>query len=167
MTDLTTLVPSLKRALAAPGEFDTYFPEALDDDLASMLADAMAEAQLDGFLGATDLDVATVSTDPDLSNPQQALVVLYAMSRVLTARIANLKNKTRYKAGSAEAETEQSASVLVELLRDTSARKKALLEEAKAGNVAGAFVMADLYLTKSIDRSDPDVGYIYAVDTRY
>lgn len=166
--ELSALVPSLQRALAVPGTFTSLFPDTVDADLTATLADGMAEAQLDGFLGTTSLDVTAATTTPDLSTAQQALVVLYAMSRVLTARVANLKNRTRYKAGNVEAETEQSASVLVELLRETKDRKKRLLEEAKAGNMAGAFAMVDMYIAKSIDFSSTDVAYISApVEPRF
>jgi hypothetical protein len=166
--ELIDLVPSLKRALAAPGEFATFFPSSTDNDLAATVADGVAEAQLDGFLSSISLDVLNASTSPDLSNAQQSLVILYSMSRVLTARVANLKNRTRYKAGNVEAETEQSASVLVELLRTTKERKKALLEEAKMGNLANAFAMVDMYVAKSIDFSSSDVGYLTsAVEPRF
>lgn len=158
--DLADLVPSLKRALAAPGEFDTAFPNSTDTDLSGTLADAVAECQLDGFLGTTVLDVINEVTTPDLNNPQQALVILYAMARVLTARVANLKNRTRYKAGNVEAETEQSSSVLVELLKETRDRKRQLLDDAKQGNLATAFAMVDMYVAKSIDTSSPDIGYL-------
>lgn len=166
--ELASLAPSLKRALAAPGEFETFFPEATDTDLAATLADAVAECQLDGLLGSVSLNLASETVTPDLSAAQQALVVLYGMSRVLTARVANLQNRTKYVAGNVEAETEQSASVLVELLRETKDRKKRLLEEAKAGNMAGAFAMVDMYIAKSIDFSSTDVAYISApVEPRF
>ena len=157
--ELIDLVPALQRAVAPPGEFTTYFPNTTDADLSATLADAMAEAQLDGFLASVSLDITTESTAPDLTNPQQALVVLYAMARILHARVANLKNRTRYKAGAAEAETEQSASVLVELLRSVKERKKAMLEEARTGRMANAFAMVDMYLAKSIDFSSSDLDY--------
>lgn len=165
--ELANLVPSLKRALAAPGEFTTHFPSATDTDLADTLADAVAEAQLDGFLGNSSLDVLSSVVTPDLTPPQQALVILYGMARVLHARVANLKNKTRYKAGNTEAETEQSATVLVEMLRQTKERKKVLLDDARAGNLATAFAMVDMYIAKSVDVSSTDVGYIQYGDARF
>ena len=158
--ELIELVPSLKRAVAPPGEFDTFFTNTTDNDLSATLADALAEAQLDGFLGTITLDVTSETTTPDLSNAQAALVILYATARVLTARVANLKNKTRYKAGNAEAETEQSATVLVELLRQTKDRKKQLLDDARAGRMTQAFAMVDMYVAKSIDHNSVDVAYI-------
>lgn len=159
--DLTELVPALQRAVAPPGEFATLFPNSTPTDLTGVLADAVAEAQLDGFLATSGLDVDASVVTPDLTAPQQALVVLYGSARVLTARVSNLKNRTRYKAGSAEAETEQSASVLVELLKQSKERKKQLLEDARAGNASSSFAMVDLYVSKSIDMNDVDVAYLF------
>lgn len=158
--DLEELVASLKRTVAAPGEYDTLFPSSTDDELSALLADAVAECQLDGFMSTVSLDLVTATTTPDLSTGEQALVVLYAAARVLTARISNLKNHTRYKAGAAEAETEQSASVLVELLRQTNARKRQITDDAKYGRAGLSFTMVDLYVSKSIDANTSDVAYI-------
>jgi hypothetical protein len=134
--ELADLVPSLKRAVAPPGQFAALFPESTDNDLADLLADAVAEAQLDGFLATNSLALDTAEVTPDL------------------------KNRTRYKAGAAEAETEQSASVLVELLRQTNTRKKQILDDAKYGRAGMSFAMVDLYVSKSIDLNSQDVGYI-------
>lgn len=158
--NLSDLVPSLKRALATPGTFADLFPDTLDTDLTGTLADAVAECQLDGFLSTSTLDVSVSTVTPDLSTAQTSLVVLYAMSRVVTAKIANLKNRTRYKAGNAEAETEQSATVLLELMRGIRDHKKRLLEEAKAGDLATAFAMVDLYVARSIDTNSADLQYL-------
>lgn len=158
--ELADLVPSLKRAVAPPGEYAALFPSATDTDLTDLLADAVAEAQLDGFLANSSLNLDEATVEPDLSSAQKALVVLYGAARVLHVRIANLKNRTRYKAGAAEAETEQSASVLVELLRATNARKKQLLEDSRSGSAGLSFAMVDLYVSKSIDVSSQDVGYM-------
>lgn len=158
--ELLELVPSLQRAVAPPGEFATFFPNATEEELSASVADAVAEAQLDGFLSGfvTNSNAGTVT--PDLTGPQQALVILYGMGRIIRARIANGKNRTRYRAGPVEAEEEQSATVLVQMLKDISARKKELLEDAKAGNLAKAFAMVDMYVAKSIDAPyASDLGY--------
>lgn len=163
--ELLDLVPSLQRAVAPPGEFATYFPNATDDDLSAAVADAIAEAQLDGFLSANTINLDAGTVLPDLNGPQQALVILYGMARVIRARIANAKNRTRYRAGNVEAEEEQSASVLVQMLRDIDARKKALLEEAKAGHMAHAFQMVDMYVAKAIDAPyASDLGYRASIE---
>lgn len=148
--DLFDLTGALQRAVAPPGEFKTYFPSTSDDDLAGTLADGLAEAQLDGFLGTVALDATAFSTDVDLTSAQQALVVLYARARVIVSRLANIKNRTRYKAGPVEAETETSATILTALLKDTSDRKKQILDDTRYGG-ASSFTMVDLYVTKSLD----------------
>lgn len=158
--ELLELVPSLKRAVAPPGEFANLYPNGTDDDLAALLADAIAEAQLDGFLSTSSLNLDAAEVTPDLGPSQQALVVLYAAARVITTRLANLKSRTRYVAGKVEAETEQAASVLVELLKQTQARKRQLLDDARQGRAGMSFSMVDLYVSKSIDVSSPDVGYM-------
>lgn len=161
--DLNDLVGSLKRAVAPPGEFTAYFPSTSDADMRDLLADSVAEAMLDGFLATTELDVEGAEVSPDLTHAQQALVILYGMARVLRARVANAKNRTRYKAGTVEAETESSATVLVQLLKQTEARKTQLLNDARTGNLASSFAMVDMYVTKSINVSGPAaLGYDYS-----
>ena len=159
--DLTDLADSLKRAVASPGEFATYFPFTTNDDLAATLADALSESQLDGFLSRVNLDVESVTTDVELSPAQQALVVLYARGRIIVSRLLNLKTHTRYKAGPVEAEVEQAASVLTELLKETNARKAQLLDDAKAGNGITSFLMVDMYVSKSMDSRYGDLGFSY------
>lgn len=160
--NLSDLVPSLERALAVPGTFAALFPNTTTQDLADTLADAVAECHLDGFLSTTTLDAQNGTVTPDLTSAQGALVVLYAMSRVLVAKVANLKNRTRFKAGNNEAETEQSASVLQALMRQVASQKLRLLEEAKAGNLTTAFAMVDLYIARSIDTNSADLQYLSA-----
>ncbi len=164
--DLVDLADSLRRAVAPPGEFDTYFPNTQDADLVGTLMDGIAECQMDGFLHDHELDIDAEQIDPDLTPAQQALVVLYARARVLMARLANIKSRTRYKAGPVEAEAEQAASVLAALLKDTSDRKKQILDDAKYGNnplgngASGNFTMVDLFVSKSLDYSTPDLSYL-------
>ena len=170
---LLDLVPSLQRALAPPGEFATFFPLATDDDMVASLADSIAEAQLDGFLSSHTMNLNAGTVAPDLTGPQQALVLLYGMARVVRARIANGKNRTRYRAGPIEAEEEQSATVLVQMLRDINDRKKQLLDDAKMGNTARAFAMVDLFVARSIHPRDStdlifhspeELGYLSGIE---
>lgn len=163
--DLSTLVDPLKRTVAGPGEFVTFYPESTDPDLAGVLTDAAAEAKLDGFLQRNTIDPIALTLTPDANSLEQALIVIYGGARVVVSRITNLKSHTRYKAGNVEAETEQAASVLQELLRELQARKKQLLDDLKGGYLVngpdglesgigsgsiGMFGMTDLYLTKSL-----------------
>lgn len=148
MSDLTTLVPSLQRALAVPGTFDVLFPDTLDADLSSTLLDGFAEIQLDGLLLDNVADDAGLVT-PDLTRAQAALVVLYASVRVLVTEIRNRKTHVRYEGGGAVFEEDQSATMLVELLRQAQARKADLVVQARRGALTDAFLMVDLYCAKA------------------
>lgn len=168
--DISELVEPLKRTVASPGEFATFFPNTLDTDLNGVLVDGAAESQLDGFLPGKvfDLDATpqTITTDPN--SLERALIVLYAASRIVSARTANLKSRTRYKAGNVEAETEQAATVLNELLRGINLRKKQFIDDLRSGylsngpdglqaNVGTAistFGMADLYTIRAFHSWD-------------
>ncbi len=143
-TDLSTLVDSFKREVATPGTFDTAFPETSEADIIGTLQDGFAEAQLDGFFPTYTLDPATGivanAEDPDpatngLSLAGQALVVIYAGTRVLRATFTANKTSTRYKAGPVEYETGSSSTVIVQLLRDLTDRKKAMTDLARGQTI--------------------------------
>jgi hypothetical protein len=124
-TNLSTLVEPLQRELAVPGEFDTYFPDTDEDGLIGTLSDAFAECQLDGFFGTQTLDLETFDVSPDLSLPGGALVVLYAASRTIRARMRSMNSTERYKAGPVEFETGKAASMMtaeLKLIQDTKDR---------------------------------------------
>lgn len=143
MTDLSTMVPAFKRAVAVPGTFASTFPSTTDTEIVGVLADSVAECQLDGLLSdhALDLDASTVS--PDLVPGQQALVLLYGWVRMLTSELLNRKTHVRYEASSAVFEEDQGASLLVAIHKEMTQRKKDVLEEAKHAGASGAFVMVD------------------------
>lgn len=150
MSDLSEFVESLKREVAVPGTFAANFPTTTDDDLTGQLADAFAEAQLDGFFSTYDMDQNAVVT-PDLSNAGQALVVIYAGIRFITTRMANLKSHTRYEASGAVFEQDNAASVLVQILKDLKDKKTRLVTLASAGGAGKEFVIVDGYYVKAVD----------------
>lgn len=163
-TDLSDWTDSLRRTVARPGEFTRFFPNTSDDDLVGSLLDGMGDAQLDGFLitpvmyEAEDDGLVT----PELTRPQAALIVLYAGRLFLRAELANRRNRTKYAARGNEADTEQSASVITELLRSAEARIKDVRDRQRLTSVASAFQMADLYLAKAVyGMGYPDIGYPY------
>lgn len=159
-TDLADWTDPLRRSVATPGEFDTFFPNTTDDDLVGNLMDGLGQAQLDGFLLAPtmyEVDVDTGIVTPDLSRPQAALVVVYSAAQFLTAVLTNRKNKTRYAARGNEAETEQAASIITTLLKQANERIAYLRERQRLAGTASAFLMADLYLVKAI-------GYVNSGD---
>ncbi len=155
-TDLSTLIPSFQRQVAIPGTFTDAYPNTTDDDVVGTLADAFAEAQLDGWFGTYVYDPDTTSVlnnaDPDpltngLSLAGQALIVIYAGMRMVTNQIMNTKSSVRYKAGPVEYETQQGATTLNELLKMLAARKAELLALAR-GNVRD--VVIDGYYSRAL-----------------
>lgn len=149
MSQLLDSVPALKRAVATPGTFDTAFPDATDQELAALLGDAMAEAQLDGFMADYELDVDLLEVTPDLPQPLVALLLIYAGYRLLVNEIRNRKTHVRYEAGPTVFEEDQTASMLNELLRQLNDRKKDLLEQARLGAHDGGVYVADMYLHRA------------------
>lgn len=160
MTSLADLVEPLKRYVAVPGTFDDVFPSTTDDDLIGSLLDGFAEAQFDGFFikpEFTATDDGEVS--PDLSRGQQALIAIYASTRIVTTQLMNQRSLERYEAKGLIAETQRSSQVLAALLKDLQARKTAILErQQKYGSLTGAgalagFTMADQYFARAMGAS--------------
>ena len=65
-TYCSEMVPSLKRILAPPGQFDTLFPGSTDDELESIIADGFSFIQLFGMLSPWELNSYTFAISPDL-----------------------------------------------------------------------------------------------------
>lgn len=142
MTDLADAIPSLQRAVATPGTFATTYADTTDDDLLGCLMDGLAEVQMDGFLNAYALDDNGIVT-PDLSRGQVALILIYSACRWVQSEIKNVKSSVRYKAGTAEYETSQGTTVLNELLKEWTARKKEILTRGLTAAAGLMFTMAD------------------------
>lgn len=153
MSDLADLVEPLKRAVAVPGTFTDVFPSTSDEDLAALLADAFAEARLDGFLSGFTLDLNLNTTTPDLQSSHTALLVIYGAYRILINEVRNRNTRFAAKAGPTEYETEQTASMLNEVLRQLGAKKKDILEQARLGELdtSGVFVADMAYIKATQD----------------
>ena len=133
--DLADFVDSLRREITPLGT--TLFASTNDDTLAAHLVDAFWEAKLDGFLEgySSDEDGLVTGTSGDLPRSGVALVVLYAGIRILRNRILNLNTQFRAKAGPAEFEQQNSATVLAEMLRQLRGVKDRLMvNQAGYGN---------------------------------
>jgi len=158
MTDLSDLVPALKREIAEPGQYATYFPGVTDAQLVGWLMDAFSQAQLEGYFGTTVLDVDNESVSPDLTPGGQALVVMYAGERILTNRILNMTSAARYQAGPVKYETERAASVMTEVLKQLKARRDRITATATGvGGPTGGTYVIDQYC----DRVAAGWGYTY------
>lgn len=148
MTDIADLVEPLKREVAVPGTFDTVYPNTSDVDLEGALADAFGAAQIYGFFleqTISDLDVDPVEITPDLSSAGKAVVVIFAAERILVSQIMSLKQRVLYEAGPVKYETENSASVLVEILKQMRLRRTAIMEAAAIAVRSTNFHMVDMY----------------------
>lgn len=126
-TDLNDLVEPLKRELAVPGEFATLFPNTTDADLAGKLADAFAQAQLDGFFASQVVSVDEQSVTPGLSSGGGALTILYAAESVIRSQLRALKTHVKYESAGSIYEIEQSANVLTAELTALRDRRTELL----------------------------------------
>lgn len=168
MTNVADLVEPLKREVAVPGTFDSVYPNTTDTDLEGSLADAFGTAQISGYFldqVISDLDDDPVTVTPDLSPAGRALVVIFAAERILTSQIMSLKQRVAYEAGPVKYETENSATVLVEILKQMRLRREAIVKAAESARSAGTFQMADMYAdrvtgTEGLIVGDP-VFYAY------
>jgi hypothetical protein len=111
----------MKRAMAAPGKFSTTWVGLSDEDVANILADGFATAQMQGWFPTYSYDPDSFEVTPDLSNAGIMLAVSYAAMKVLRGRLLELQSATSYKAGPVEASTTPQSNVLVSLLKSAEA----------------------------------------------
>lgn len=157
-TDLTDLVDPLKRTVAVPGTFAAVYKTTSDSDLIGSLMDAFAQAQLDGFFGSQTLDIDAETITPDLSAAGRAVVVSYAAEAIVTAQLMSLKTRVAYEAGPVKYATEQSASVLAQILKALQARRTGLQESMLAYQRVGTFSMQDMYADRVSGVEDVFIG---------
>ena len=129
--DLADFVPSLRREVTPPGS--DLFTDVSDDVFTGYLADAFWEARLDGFLAKWTADedgivTPAASGTPELTRDLVALIILYAGIKVLRNKILNTNTTFRATAGPVEFETQNSATMLVELLKQLKASKDRILD---------------------------------------
>ena len=136
--DLSDFVPSLLREVNPPGE--NILATTSDDDLVGYLADAFWEARLDGLLDGWSCDEDGIVTPAsaggaDLPREGVGIVVLYAGIKLLRNRVLGTNTMYRAKAGSVEFEQQNSATLLVEMLKQLRDARKALLESVGDGGM--------------------------------
>lgn len=165
MTDAADFVDSLKRSVSTAGTFSANFPDTTDDDLVGVFLDGLAEAQMDGFFTKPSVSYTQGGLiTPDITNAQAALVVVYAQCRMIRAELLNRVNKTSYKAGSVEAVSEQSSTILTTILKEGEDRKAAILKRAISAGASQAFTMADAYFIKAVGSYPGGEYYYYGAD---
>jgi hypothetical protein len=157
MLDLADATDSLRFLVARPGMFDTLYPETTDDMLLQVLLDGLGECQLYGTLSTVTATVDGI-IDPPLTQPQVALVVIFAALRFIRAELLNRNTSVVYKAGSADYETVQATNILRDIMKALQEQKTAMvaLMVNGAGGAAAAFFMADQYVMRGFG-----IGAIY------
>lgn len=128
--DLTDYVDSLRREVSPPGA--DAFASVPDTVFAGYLADAFWEVRLDGFVepfvaDADGIVTPTSSAGPDIGREDIALVILYAGIKIIRNRLLSTNTRLSARAGSVEFTTENSANLLVEMLKELTNVKNRLL----------------------------------------
>jgi hypothetical protein len=157
LTDSDTLIASLKRECSPPGT--DLFPTATDDEWLGHLQDSFWEARLFGFFeGYTESEgsITPLSGTTDLDRRWQELIVLFAGARVIRNELKNTNTSFRAQAGTVEFEVQNSANLLVAILKDI--RSKVDLALAAIGTINSTTVA---YVDSLVGREDS----IYYGDT--
>jgi hypothetical protein len=149
MTMLDVLVPSLKRALTMPGEFEVVYPNTSDADLTASLGDGFARCQLYGYFLSFQLDTFVWEVTPDLTPPEGSLVVLFTSGEIVKARLLDMKSVTRYKAGPVEYEVQMASSLLTELLKSLVAQRQELVKLGVGKGEGTDVAVLDWYCVRS------------------
>lgn len=128
-TDLSEHVEWFKREVAVPGTFGTLFPETTDDDLAAALVDGLYRAKLDGWMPTVEADADTFETNIAITQTAVAIIVVYSAIKFVQNQITNMPTGQRYEApGGIVADTQRSAQVLTQRLKELNEERKGLLE---------------------------------------
>lgn len=163
---LLSLVPTLRRAVNPPGQ--DFFPGTGTNEWRGRLADAFWKARLNDFfagyvLSEDGLEINAVDTAvDDLDRTQQELIVQFAALTAIRNKIMALPTETRRKAGPVETETQRSAVVLVQLLKDVT-KELALTREivvSAAAPRAVAFFDAMVISSNRLVASYDEFGFV-------
>ncbi len=157
---LSTLVPSLQRAMSTPG--NDFFPDALPSEWVGRLADAFMDAKVRGMFSAWGLSADNTAIEPkdpagdDPDDVLQRLIVLYAALNTLITQLTNLTTLSKYQAGPALMETQRSAQVLKDVLaarRSDLAEMTDLIASQRSGTLVAfsAITIRDRLMRDGID----------------
>jgi hypothetical protein len=137
--DLNVLIEPLKRQVAAPGTFETVFPNSTDEILFGYLADALAEAKIDGWFHDVQLDIVTGDLAPPLDDGEGAAIVIYAAASIIRGQLRALSTRRKYKAGPVELQEENASMLLTEDLKALIARKDEIMRRGAGTGTAFVF----------------------------
>lgn len=145
--DLTEYAGVLARAVTPMGS--EVSPPISNAIWGELLIDAFWRARLDGFLTDFTMDddgsIAPISGTDDISRQWISLVVTYAAIGIISSRILATNTSFRAKAGPAEFEVQNSATVLAEMLKQLRAEKDRLMEDILSGRGATSVLLIDAY----------------------
>lgn len=132
--ELADYVDTLRREILALGS-----TTVIDDDvLSDYMVDAFWEARLDGFFGGYDVTldgtVIPAAGMPDFPREGIAVLTLYSAVKIIRNRILSTQSRFKAVAGPVEFETQQSPTLLTEMLRQLSTMKARLVELGPGGN---------------------------------
>lgn len=149
--DLSDFVAALRREITPPGS--DLFAGVGDEVFTGYLADAFWEARLDGFLSSWSADddgivVPVAPNTTDLPRDQIAAIIIYAGVRVLRNQILNTQTAFRAQAGPVEYEVQNSAQMLVEMLKQLKAVKDRLIDSVGSGIETTTTAYIDAYATR-------------------
>ena len=150
---LRDLVPSLRRAVNPPGQ--DFHPGTGANEWRGRLADAFWKARLNDFFTnyRVSTDGATIEPLPgvteEIDRAQQQLIVMFAAHEALRLKILALPTATHVKAGPVESDTQRSAQVFVQLLKDITAELAEVRATVAAVNAPRAVAFIDAMVIAS------------------
>lgn len=151
LSDSDGLIASVKRECSPPGT--DLFPDATDEEWQGQLQDSFWEAKVFGFFsGWTEADAIitpNASGGVEMDRASQELIVLFAGARVIRNELKNTNTLFSAKAGTVEFEVQNSAQLLVAILRDI--RSKVDLAMAAIGTINSTTVA---YIDSLVGRED-------------
>lgn len=150
--DLEDLVPDLKTEVNPPGS--DFFPTASDDEWLANLRNSFWEARAYGFwTGYTEAEglVAPLTGTTELGRDQQQLIILFSAARIIRNTLQNTNTSFRAEVGGGAAvfEVENSATLLVAILKDI--RSKIDLALAVIGSLNSTTVA---YIDSLVEREE-------------
>lgn len=155
--DLNDLIENLERETTPPG--GDLYPTATDDQLVGFLQDGFWEARLDGLLeGWTENEQEVTPVSPnteEIPRELQQIIVMYGGVKLLRTALLNTNTLFHAVAGPVEFETQTSAMVLSQLLRELQDRRERLLRR-----LSDAGLLNTVYIDGVFAR-EASIGYGY------
>ncbi len=151
--DLADVLDNMKAAVNPPGV--DLFPDASDDDWLLREINAFWEAKLSGLLMGFVVDddglITPMSGSTDITREEVQIVIFLAGMEAIYQRLSNLRTVFRAKAGPVEYETQQTASLLKDVLANLTSRKNLILARlSDVGTSSVAYIDAVTARTEAL-----------------